>query len=91
MRVEEKGGYGEVGNLKNDYVVLGDRKNEYTEVGESNGGASGIGNGIVDAGSDEKAQMLDWDAVDDGFDYASLAERAEGLTSPFGKCSFALG
>lgn len=73
---EEKTGYDEVGNLKNDYVVVGDVKNEYAGDGELDGGAGErIGNGVVDVGGDEKEQIHDWNVVDDGFDYASLAAR----------------
>jgi len=73
---EEKAGYDEVGDLKNDYVLVGDVKNEYARDGELDGGAGErIGNGVMNAGSDEKEQVHDWDVVDDGFDYASLAAR----------------
>jgi transcriptional enhancer factor len=48
----------------------GEEKGGYSEVGEMDGGTVN-----VDGCSDETDQMHEWDVVDDGFDYASLAER----------------
>jgi transcriptional enhancer factor len=69
---EEKGGYEEVNDAKGRYEDIGNSKNEYPEVG---GLDHGIGSGLADDGDKEKAHAHDWEEVDDGFDYASLAER----------------
>ena len=69
---EEKGGYEEVNDAKGGYEVIGSSKNEYPEVG---GLDHRIGSGLGDGGDEEKAHMHEWEVVDDGFDYASLAER----------------
>jgi transcriptional enhancer factor len=62
---EENGHYDEVSDLDNEYV----------EIGQLDGGADGNGNDVVDGVKDEKEQMREWDVVDDGFDYESLAAR----------------
>jgi transcriptional enhancer factor len=69
---EEKGGYEEVGDTKDGYAIVGNLKNDYPEVG---GLDHGIGSGLGDGGDEEKAYMHNWEVVDDGFDYESLAER----------------
>jgi transcriptional enhancer factor len=69
---EEKGGYEEVNDAKGGYEVIGSSKNKYPEVG---GLDHRIGSGLGDGGDEEKAHMHEWEVVDDGFDYATLAER----------------
>jgi transcriptional enhancer factor len=69
---EEKVGYDEVGEARDGYEIVVNLKNGYPEVGGSHGG---LVNDLVDSGHEEKAHIHDWDVVDDGFDYASLAER----------------
>lgn len=76
---EEKVGYDEAGESKDSYEIVksgysevGDLKNGYPEVGDLH---NGIENGVLEGGHEEKAHMHEWDVVDDGFGYASLAER----------------
>jgi transcriptional enhancer factor len=69
---EERGGYEEVGNSEGGYGIVGNLRNGYPEVGDMHGV---IGNSMEHGGNEEKAYMHEWDVVDDGFDYASLAER----------------
>jgi transcriptional enhancer factor len=69
---EERGGYEEVGNSEGSYGIVGNLRNGYPEVGDMHGV---IGNSMEHGGNEEKAYMHEWDVVDDGFDYASLAER----------------
>jgi transcriptional enhancer factor len=69
---EENGGYDEVGETKDGFEIADYSNNGYSEAGNLHGG---LMNALVDGNHEEKAQMHDWDVVDDGFDYASLAER----------------
>lgn len=69
---EEKTGYDEVDDSKDDYEIIGALKNGYPDAGDL---SCVVGNGMADGVLEEKVQMHEWDVVGDGFDYASLAER----------------
>ncbi|PMD38236.1 TEA-domain-containing protein [Hyaloscypha variabilis F] len=68
---DEKVGYNEIGELQDGYEMVGNLENGYPEVDLH----CGVGTGLGDGAHVEKAQMQEWDVVDDGFDYASLVER----------------